>query len=324
MFTGVYDNGYFIEKTTFGARSPSTGRTLPDRYIEGACRSAATRAHAATSVTTAATSSTRPTGEPPLADQRRDPGVRRDPAFLPRPPGAGRRPQGVARRARGEREVAAERDPVPPEHPGGDPSAAMTHDIDWGIPVPFDGWRDDPTSGSTSGSTRSSAISRRASSGPVVRATQMLGAAGGTRRRRERTQPGLLLHGQGQHHLPIARSGLPSCWPTRATGTRAARPGSSANSTCRPRSSPRILDDGGQESPPRSAWSSSSATCSAATSPTRSATSSPLPDQRTRTPTSPGRIRSPYQRRASPDGKPGRPQGDDDRRTSARSPARAS
>ena len=37
LFTGVYDNGYFIEKTTFGAISPSTGRTLPDRYIEGTC-----------------------------------------------------------------------------------------------------------------------------------------------------------------------------------------------------------------------------------------------------------------------------------------------
>src|SRR3954463_16478849 len=37
LFTGVHDNGYFIEQTTFGAISPSTGRTLPDRYIEGTC-----------------------------------------------------------------------------------------------------------------------------------------------------------------------------------------------------------------------------------------------------------------------------------------------
>jgi len=37
MFRGVYENGYFIEQTTFGAISPSTGRTLPDRYIEGTC-----------------------------------------------------------------------------------------------------------------------------------------------------------------------------------------------------------------------------------------------------------------------------------------------
>jgi methionyl-tRNA synthetase len=37
MFTGVHDNGYFVERTTYGAISPSTGRTLPDRYIEGTC-----------------------------------------------------------------------------------------------------------------------------------------------------------------------------------------------------------------------------------------------------------------------------------------------
>jgi methionyl-tRNA synthetase len=37
MFTTVHDNGYMVEQTTRGAVSPSTGRTLPDRYIEGIC-----------------------------------------------------------------------------------------------------------------------------------------------------------------------------------------------------------------------------------------------------------------------------------------------
>ncbi|MFC6153543.1 methionine--tRNA ligase [Nocardioides yefusunii] len=37
LFKGVHENGYFIEQTTYGAISPSTGRTLPDRYIEGTC-----------------------------------------------------------------------------------------------------------------------------------------------------------------------------------------------------------------------------------------------------------------------------------------------
>jgi methionyl-tRNA synthetase len=37
MFSTLYHNGYMIEKTTTGAISPSTGRTLPDRYIEGTC-----------------------------------------------------------------------------------------------------------------------------------------------------------------------------------------------------------------------------------------------------------------------------------------------
>jgi methionyl-tRNA synthetase len=37
LFWGVYHNGYFLEQTTYGAISPSTGRTLPDRYVEGTC-----------------------------------------------------------------------------------------------------------------------------------------------------------------------------------------------------------------------------------------------------------------------------------------------
>ena len=37
LFKGLYDNRYMIKETTQGAISPSTGRTLPDRYIEGTC-----------------------------------------------------------------------------------------------------------------------------------------------------------------------------------------------------------------------------------------------------------------------------------------------
>jgi methionyl-tRNA synthetase len=37
IFKGLYDNGYIFAKSTLGAVSPSTGRTLPDRYIEGTC-----------------------------------------------------------------------------------------------------------------------------------------------------------------------------------------------------------------------------------------------------------------------------------------------
>ena len=37
VFKGLYDNGYIVAKQTKGAVSPSTGRTLPDRYIEGTC-----------------------------------------------------------------------------------------------------------------------------------------------------------------------------------------------------------------------------------------------------------------------------------------------
>jgi methionyl-tRNA synthetase len=37
LFTGLWRNGYVFPETTLGAISPSTGRTLPDRYIEGTC-----------------------------------------------------------------------------------------------------------------------------------------------------------------------------------------------------------------------------------------------------------------------------------------------
>jgi methionyl-tRNA synthetase len=37
LFKRIYDNGYIAERPTLSAISPSTGRTLPDRYIEGTC-----------------------------------------------------------------------------------------------------------------------------------------------------------------------------------------------------------------------------------------------------------------------------------------------
>jgi len=37
LFKTVHRNGYMVERTAQGAISPSTGRTLPDRFIEGTC-----------------------------------------------------------------------------------------------------------------------------------------------------------------------------------------------------------------------------------------------------------------------------------------------
>jgi methionyl-tRNA synthetase len=37
LFRTLYDRGYIVARTQMGAFSPSTGRTLPDRYIEGTC-----------------------------------------------------------------------------------------------------------------------------------------------------------------------------------------------------------------------------------------------------------------------------------------------
>ena len=35
LFKTLHDKGYIVERTQLGAISPSTGRTLPDRYIQG-------------------------------------------------------------------------------------------------------------------------------------------------------------------------------------------------------------------------------------------------------------------------------------------------
>ena len=37
MFRALYEKGFLIEERTLGAIAPATGRTLPDRYIEGTC-----------------------------------------------------------------------------------------------------------------------------------------------------------------------------------------------------------------------------------------------------------------------------------------------
>jgi methionyl-tRNA synthetase len=37
IFRTLYEHGWLIEQTTLGAFSPTTGNTLPDRYIEGTC-----------------------------------------------------------------------------------------------------------------------------------------------------------------------------------------------------------------------------------------------------------------------------------------------
>ena len=61
MFRTLYENGAIVERTMLGAISSATGRTLPDRYIEGTCPICGFGRRAATSATTAATSSIRST-----------------------------------------------------------------------------------------------------------------------------------------------------------------------------------------------------------------------------------------------------------------------
>jgi methionyl-tRNA synthetase len=143
IFLGLLKNGYIFPKTTLGAISPSTGRTLPDRYIEGTC----------------------PICGYPSArgDQCDNCGNQLDPADLINP----------RSKINGETPIFRETEqyfldlPAFAEVLGSWLQAkaghwrpnvlkfslnllddlqprAITRDLDWGVPVPLDGWRDRP------------------------------------------------------------------------------------------------------------------------------------------------------------------------------------
>lgn len=146
LFRQVWTNGYMVEQTTQGAISPSTGRTLPDRYIEGTCPLCGYREA--------------------RGDQCDNCGNQLDPTDLiePRSRINGETPQFVETQhflldlpalADALREWLQARDASGTWRPNvirfslnildDIRPRAMTRDIDWGIPVPLDGWRDLPT-----------------------------------------------------------------------------------------------------------------------------------------------------------------------------------
>jgi methionyl-tRNA synthetase len=141
MFTTLLNNGYIFPKTTLGAISPSTGRTLPDRYIEGTC----------------------PICGYPSArgDQCDNCGNQLDPIDLINP----------TSRINGETPVFVDQEHYFLDLPAFTDALAswlksksgqwrpnvlnfslnllddlqpraITRDLDWGVPVPLDGWRD--------------------------------------------------------------------------------------------------------------------------------------------------------------------------------------
>ena len=146
LFLGVYENGYFVEQTTYGAISPSTGRTLPDRYIEGTCPICGY--------------------DGARGDQCDNCGNQLDPADLINPVSRinGEKPEFIETQhffldlpaladALGEwlderaatglwrpNVIRFSQNILKEIRP-----RAMTRDIDWGIAVPLGGWRDNPT-----------------------------------------------------------------------------------------------------------------------------------------------------------------------------------
>jgi len=141
IFLGLLKNGYIFPKTTLGAISPSTGRTLPDRYIEGTCPICGY--------------------DSARGDQCDNCGNQLDPADL----------IGPRSKINGETPIFRETEhyfldlPAFAEVLGSWLQAkaghwrpnvlkfslnllddlqprAITRDLDWGVPVPLDGWRD--------------------------------------------------------------------------------------------------------------------------------------------------------------------------------------
>src|SRR5215217_2444600 len=145
MFETCRRNGYMVEETTQTAISPSTGRTLPDRYIEGTCPICGY-------------------GEA-RGDQCDNCGNQLDPTDLinPRSKINGETPEFVETQHL-FLDLPALADALTAYLQGREASGtwrpnvikfslnlvedlkprAMTRDIDWGIPVPIDGWRDQP------------------------------------------------------------------------------------------------------------------------------------------------------------------------------------
>ena len=215
-------NGYMVEQTTKGAISPSTGRTLPDRYIEGTCPICG--------------------AEGARGDQCDTCGNQLDPTELinPRSKINGEVPEFVEtqhffldlpaladalREWLDDREASGtwrpERDQVQPEHPRGHPAARDDPRHRLGHPGPARGLaRPARPSGSTCGSTRSSATCRPPSSGPGASASPTAGATGGTTRRRCPTTSWARTTSPS-----TPRSGPPSSWPTTGRGSRGGEPG---------------------------------------------------------------------------------------------------
>ena len=142
LFLALWRNGYVVAKTQLGAISPSTGRTLPDRYIEGTCPicgydgargdqcdNCGNQLDPADLIRPVS----RINGETPTF-------VETEHLFLDLPAFAGALGGWLATRTQWRPNVLKfSQNLVDDLRP-----RAITRDLDWGVPVPLDGWRDAP------------------------------------------------------------------------------------------------------------------------------------------------------------------------------------
>jgi methionyl-tRNA synthetase len=142
LFLALHRNGYVVPKTTTGAISPSTGRTLPDRYIEGTCPicgydgargdqcdNCGNQLDAADLINP----KSRINGETPKF-------VETEHLFLDLPAFTESLGKWLSTRSDWRPNVLKfAQNLVEDMRP-----RAISRDLDWGVPIPLDGWRDQP------------------------------------------------------------------------------------------------------------------------------------------------------------------------------------
>ncbi|MFP5282084.1 MAG: methionine--tRNA ligase [Actinomycetes bacterium] len=142
VFRGLHANGYVVPRTTMGAISPSTGRTLPDRYIEGTCPICGYEAARGDQCdncgnqldpTDLIDPRSRINGEAPRFTEAEH-------FFLDLPALAGSLGKWLAARTDWRPNVLKfSQNLLEDLRP-----RAITRDLDWGVPVPLEGWAEEP------------------------------------------------------------------------------------------------------------------------------------------------------------------------------------
>jgi methionyl-tRNA synthetase len=142
LFLGLYRNGYVVPRTTMGAVSPSTGRTLPDRYIEGTCPICGYPSARGDQCDNCGNQLdpidlinpvSRINGETPKFTETEH-------FFLDLPSLAGSLGKWLSARTDWRPNVLKfSQNLLEDLRP-----RAITRDLDWGVPVPLDGWREQP------------------------------------------------------------------------------------------------------------------------------------------------------------------------------------
>src|SRR4249919_1761878 len=140
LFLGLHRNGYVVPRTTMGAVSPSTGRTLPDRYIEGTCPICGYLSARGDQCDNCGNQLdpidlinpvSRINGETPKFTETEH-------FFLDLPSLAGSLGKWLSARTDWRPNVLKfSQNLLEDLRP-----RAITRDLDWGVPVPLDGWRD--------------------------------------------------------------------------------------------------------------------------------------------------------------------------------------